>query len=179
MSESLISVTDFAQQHGKRKQTVFKILKRFGIETQKLRSSNHRGQLISYITLEESRLVANELFSPTSQTKSHSETDIGLPEALLDDQGVFYLVLLEPNHDPGRFKVGFATSLSERLRALRCSAPFIKVIGTWTCKRLWEKTVIDCVTDGCERLHTEVVRTLSIDAVLQRCEKFFDLMPKL
>jgi hypothetical protein len=139
MSENLISVADFVQQHSKRKQTVFKIIKRLGIETQKLRSSNHRGQFISYITLEESRLVANELLSLTSQAKSNNDTDTALPEALSDDQGVFYLVLLEPNHDSGRFKVGFATSLSERLRALRCSAPFTKVVRTWPSKRLWEK----------------------------------------
>lgn len=179
MSEDLISVTDFAHQLGKRKQTVFKVLKRLGIETQKHRSSNHRGQSISYITLEESRLVAAELLSAAPPVESNNEADGALSEALLDEQGVFYLLVLEPNHDPGRFKVGFTTSLSERLRALRSSAPFIKVVRTWPCKRLWEKTAIDSVTDGCERLHTEVFRTLTIETVLQRCEQFFGLMPKL
>jgi hypothetical protein len=89
------------------------------------------------------------------------------------------LLLLEPEYDPGRFKVGFAGSLSERLRALRCSAPFIKVVQTWPCKMLWERTAIECVTEGCMQLHTEVFRTQSIEPVLQRCEQFFNLMPKL
>jgi hypothetical protein len=44
---------------------------------------------------------------------------------------------------------------------------------------LWEKTAIDCVTEGCKQLHTEVFRTQSIEPVLQRCEQFFSLMPKL
>jgi hypothetical protein len=50
---------------------------------------------------------------------------------------------------------------------------------SWKCKFLWEKTAIDCVTDGCERLHTEVFRTNSIDRVAAKCEQFFEIMPKL
>ena len=38
MDDDLISVRDIAAQHGKRKQTVFKIIKRLGIETTKQRS---------------------------------------------------------------------------------------------------------------------------------------------
>jgi hypothetical protein len=41
MSEELISVIDVANHHGKRKQTIFKILRRLGIEARKLRSGNH------------------------------------------------------------------------------------------------------------------------------------------
>jgi hypothetical protein len=43
---------------------------------------------------------------------------------------------------------------------------------------LWEKTAIDCVTEGCKQLHTEVFRTQSIEPVLQRCGQLFNLMPK-
>jgi hypothetical protein len=87
--------------------------------------------------------------------------------------------LLEPEHDPGGFKVGFATSLPESVRALRCSAPVLQVVKTWPRKLLWEKTAIECVADGCERLHTEVFRTRSIDSVVDKCERFFEVMPKL
>jgi hypothetical protein len=107
-----------------------------------------------------------------------SATDEDGTDAAIAEQGVFYLLQLEPDHDPGRFKVGFATSLPERLRTLKCSAPFIAVLATWPCKNLWEKTAIDCVTQGCERLYTEVFRTDSIDVVRQKCERFFELMPK-
>jgi hypothetical protein len=107
------------------------------------------------------------------------EQDGADPKQLLLDQGVFYLLLLEPDHDPGRFKVGFAINLPDRLRALRCSAPFAIVIKSWPCKNLWEKTAIECVSEGCERLHTEVFRTASIETVIAKCESFFALMPKL
>ena len=132
MSEELISVVDLASQFGKRKQTVFKVLRRLRIEPRKLRSSDHRGQLVSYVTDEESRLVATELRSAGPASKSGDEV-VASPEALPDEHGVFYLLMLEPEHDAGRFKVGFAVSLPERLRALRCSAPFAEVVRTWPC----------------------------------------------
>ena len=102
-----------------------------------------------------------------------------LPDEVLAEQGVFYLVSLESDSDPGRFKVGFGGSLPERLRALRCSAPFAKVIATWPCKRLWEKTAIDCISDDCQRIHTEVFRSASVASVRERCDRFFAMMPKL
>lgn len=76
-------------------------------------------------------------------------------------------------------KVGFAVSLPEPLRTLGCSALFAKVVRTWPCKMLWERTAIDCVTEGCKQLHTEVFRAQAIEPVVQRCEPFFNLMPKL
>jgi hypothetical protein len=91
--------------------------------------------------------------------------------------GVFYLIQLEPEFDPGRFKVGFAAGMSERLRQLRCSAPFATVVRSWPCRRLWEKTAIESVSAGCERLHTEVFRTGSLDEIIERCERFFAVMP--
>jgi hypothetical protein len=176
MSEELISVRDIAIQLGTRKQTVFKVLRRLRIEPQKLSSSDRRGQLASYVSAEQSQLIAAELRSGRSSAES-TGAGIARPDFLSHEHGMFYLLLLEPEHDPGRFKVGFAVSLPERLRTLRCSAPFITVVRTWPCKMLWEKTAIDCVTAGCKQLHTEVFRTESIELVVQRCEQFFSLMP--
>lgn len=177
MTENLISVIDLASQYGMRKQTVFKMLKRLGIETRKRAgdTKTNRGQAVAYITNEDAQRLVEEI---QPKRISKDSTRNGTNSALAE-QGVFYLMLLEPDHDPGRFKVGFATSLPERLRSLRCSAPFAKVMATWPCKSLWEKTAIDCVTEDCQRLHTEVFRTQSIDAVREKCQRFFELMPKL
>lgn len=179
MSEDLISVIDVARQTGRRKASIFKVLKRLSIEPTKMRSSASRGQLISYITIEEFRQVLSEMESPENLDIEADEENESVPEILLTEQGFFYLLMLEPDHDPGRFKVGFTVNLSERLRALRCSAPFVKAIHTWPCKRLWEKTAIECVTEGCSRLHTEVFRAQSLESIKEKCEKFFELMPKL
>ena len=176
MDDDLIAVRDVAAQHGKRKQTVFKILKRLGIGTTKQRSSTGKNQLIAYITQDQFKLVRAELVAIAGDDSDDDSLDrIELPV----DQGVFYLIQLEPQFDPGRFKVGFATSLPERLRHLRCSAPFATVLRSWPCQRLWEKTAIDCVSAGCERLHTEVFRAASLDEIAARCEKFFAMMPPI
>jgi hypothetical protein len=172
MSQDLISVIDAARQIGKAKQHIFKKLKRLGIETQKLRGSDARGQLISYITQEEFQILLSAISISSDAISDDSE-----PSEV--DSGVFYLIQLEPEHDSCRFKVGFTYNMAERLRSHRCSAPFSKVIKTWPCRPLWEKTAIDCISAGCERLHTEVFRTESIDETITKCDNFFDLMPSL
>lgn len=177
MSKELVSVIDAAAQLGRCKQTVFKVLRRLGIEATRRRDSSRGNQLVSYITQDQFRRVRAEL-SPNAPASEVTTTDAeNGSNSLSTQQGLFYLVQLEPRDDPGRFKVGYAANVSDRLRALRCSAPFAQVVRTWPCRRLWEKTAIDCVTPGCEQVHTEVFRTDSLDDVAKRCERFFELMP--
>jgi len=177
MSNELISVIDLAKQYGKLKSSVFKVIDRLGIQPQKQRSSANAGQLISCVTIEESQRIAAELSTSSGDESNERLDDSVDPQSW--DQGHFYLLSLEPAHDPGRFKVGFALSVQDRLRQLRCSAPFATVRRSWPCKRLWERTAIDCVTGGCEKLHTEVFRTTDIDAVISKCDSFFAMMPQL
>lgn len=179
MTDDLVSVIDVAAEYGKRKATIFKILKRLRIETKKRRRSSSRNQLVSYITQDEFKRVRSELIGISNHDESEHADDGPMSEILYSEQGVFYLIQLEGNHDPGRFKVGFAVNLDERLRALRCSAPFATVLKTWPCRRLWERTAIDCVTADCEQLHTEVFRVDKFDKVSEKCDKFFALMPTL
>ena len=175
MDEELISVIDEASQLGMtHKQTLFKIIKRLGLTSVKQRHSGHGNQFISYITKDDLELIKRHLL----QSRTEYEGVEASPEQHID-QGVFYLIQLEPERDPGRFKVGFASNLSERLRKHRCSAPFAKVLATWPCLILWEKTAIDCVTQSCQRIHTEVFRTEDISKVKNKCKQFFSLMPKI
>ena len=53
-------------------------------------------------------------------------------------------------HDKNCFKVGYVNNITDRLRQLRCSAPYTQVVKRWPCRGLWEKTAIEYVTDGCE-----------------------------
>jgi len=87
------------------------------------------------------------------------------------------LVQLEPQHDEGRFKVGFTTELEGRLRKHRTSALFARCEKGWPCRRAWERAAIDCVTNGCEQLHTEVFRAVSLADVVRRADEFFSIMP--
>ena len=169
VDRQLISIIDIADAHGKRKQSIHKLVKRLGIEVVKMKSNNARGQMISYITTrdyEELRRQLDKPDSPNSDTRT-------------DGSGVIYLVQLEPEIDPGRFKIGFTTDPDERLRSHRTSAPFSELVKTWPSKFLWEKTAIDCITQDCEQLHTEVFRTQDFDLVIGRAERFFELMPTM
>ena len=87
-----------------------------------MRSSGNHGQVISYITNEDFKRTLDEIKSQKNFNVSELAGEYTLiNEELLFEQGVFYLLMLEPDHDPGRFKVAFAINLSERLRALRLS----------------------------------------------------------
>ncbi len=175
MGDDLIAVRDVATEHGKRKQTVFKVIKRLGIETTKQRAATGKNQVVAYITQDDYQRLIAELLVIDSSTESEGSDAAEVITSF--EVGVFYLVQLERDLDPGRFKVGFAANLPERLRHLRCSTPFAAVVNSWPCRRLWEKTAIDCVSAGCERLHTEVFRTASLDEVISKCDGFFAIMP--
>ena len=86
---------------------------------------------------------------------------------------------LEPEHDPGRFKLGFTMDLDGRRRKHRCSAPFAQHVATWPCRRVWERAAIDCITNGCQQLHTEVFRATSVDEIRARAKGFLSMMPAL
>ena len=167
--KKLISVPQAAKRLGIHKATVFKVLKRLRIKAEKARSSEGHGQLTSYITESELEAVRESLAaSPQSVVESDSSL-----------WGVFYLLQLEPQLDPGRFKLGYAASIDDRLRSHRTVAPLAKLIETWPCKLLWEKTAIESISRGYERLYTEVFRAPSIDEVVARVEEFFNVMPAL
>lgn len=172
MERNSISVIDAANELSVRKQYLFKIINRLGIQTAKKKSSSHKGQAISYITNADFDRIVNEV----ANSKPNNPTDNSTTQP---DHGKFYLIQLEPEHDPGRFKLGFASNMRERLRSHRCSAPFAKVLKTWPCHSLWERTAIDSVTQGCKKIHNEIFRTTDIDSVRNRCDRFFDLMPAL
>ena len=174
MNENLISVIDAANKLGMRKQQLFKVIKRLGVATAKHKSSDHRGQTISYISNTDFDLIVN------NQAISNDDGGgAGTTTSAHLDHGVFYLIQLEPDHDHGRFKLCFTSNMPERLRSHRCSAPFAEVLQTWPCHVLWERTAIDSVTQGCEKIHIEVFRTTDIATVQKKCNKFFALMPDL
>jgi hypothetical protein len=180
MSEEKISVIEAGRQLERRKSTIFKIMKRLGIHAHKRRDSSTGNQVASFLTLEDFQRVKEELIAVASGKGEIDDEDGSTEDVFVSAEiGFFYLIQLEPEHDPLRFKVGFAANLNERLRHLRCSAPFATVVNSWPCRRLWEKTAIDCVTVSCERLHTEVFRCPSLEVIKTKCDQFFGMMPQV
>lgn len=173
MDEERIAIVDLADELQVRKQRIFKLLKRLGIAPTQRRDSERRGQNVAVVTAADAAAIRREL------GKLATVDSNGPAPQFLDDVGFFYLIRLEPNHDPGRFKVGFTTELDGRLQKHRCSAPFAEYLKTWPCRRVWERAAIDCATAGCERLHTEVFRAASLEPVAVRADTFFSVMPSL
>jgi hypothetical protein len=171
-----ISVIDFASECGTRKQLIFKKMAALRIEGQKRRGdSASRGQLITYLTGDECEQISKSIRNPKPISEEASDDDLDSPY----DHGYFYLIQLEPKHDPCRYKVGLAIDVDERVRKHKCAAPLLVLVGSWICRRLWEKTAIDCVAQDSTRLHTEVFRAPSLEVVKTRCDEFFSQMPKL
>lgn len=180
-NEERVAIMDLADELMVRKQRIFKILPRLGIRPMQRREPSRGNQNVATVSLKEATTIRVEIVrSLDSPENGGNQTSRGGSAIVYtDDVGFFYLIQLEPDHDPGRFKVGFTTDLDGRLQKHRCSAPYARYLKNWPCRRIWERAAIDCVTDGCERLHTEVFRSVFLEQVDARAEGFFSMMPKL
>jgi hypothetical protein len=179
-AEERIAVVDLADDLQVRKQRIFKILPRLGIRPTQRRDQSRGNQNVATVSTSEAAAIRAEIVNssaPSGPGTSPSPGDVALFYS--DDVGFFYVIQLEPNHDPGRFKVGFTMDLEARLRKHRCAAPYAQYLDTWPCKRIWERAAIDCVTHECEQLHTEVFRARSLDQQRARGQSFFAMMAKL
>jgi hypothetical protein len=76
--DDLISVVDLARERGKRKQAIFKVAIRLGIEPQKLRSSSNGGQLISYLTRDEADRVLGYMNNGYAQREISTAEELNI-----------------------------------------------------------------------------------------------------
>ena len=64
------------------------------------------------------------------------------------DFGYFYIIQLHPEDLPDRLKIGYTDNLGVRLSDHRTSAPTLKLIRSWPCKRTWEEAAKASITRG-------------------------------
>jgi hypothetical protein len=179
-TQERIAIVDLADDLQVRKQRIFKILLRLGIRPTQRRDANRGNQNVATVNPSEAAAIRAEIErSSDASGTGNSPSSGGTAAFTSDDVGFFYMIQLEPDHDPGRFKVGFTTDLDGRLQKHRCAAPFAQYLKSWPCKRIWERAAMDCVTNGCERLHTEVFRAGSLEELAARAQAFFSMMPRL
>ncbi|MCL2413085.1 MAG: hypothetical protein FWC98_02995 [Bacteroidales bacterium] len=143
----------------------------FEIIKEKLPSSEHRGVPVSTVSEEDANTIREMIIDLNSSQTSTHRSKLG---------GYFYIIQLEPDKDPNRIKLGFANDVQLRLRKHQCSAPYAKIIKTWECKSLWEKTIIDIATLSEKKLNeskidTECFDVESISATTDRIDIFFKL----
>src|SRR5438552_12102551 len=100
-----IAVAELADELGTYKQTIFKIAKRLNLQAMKRREPTRGNQLIALVS-EADAAAIRDAFAQGRRSGIQGTSDIG---EFAPDEGWFYLIQLEPEHDPGRFKVGFTT----------------------------------------------------------------------
>lgn len=174
-----IAIVDLADDLQVRKQRIFKILPRLGIRPTQRREASRGNQNVATVSQTEAIAIRTELEKASGSTSCSNLVSGSAGVFYSEDVGFFYLIQLEPEHDLGRFKLGFTMDLDGRLQKHRCSAPFAQYIATWFCRRVWERAAIDCVTNACEQLHTEVFRAASLEQIATRAKSFFAMMPNL
>ena len=173
MPNELISVIDIAHIHGKRKQSIFKLLKRRGIEQVKAPGEGARGQAISYISQHDYEQLQPEL--------SSIESDLGRSvEAEPTPGSVLPHGSLSPNTIRGASKSALPATSTNAYAAIArrlLSANSSRLGPASHSGRINRDTTAMCA--GYERLYTEVFRASSLEEVELRCNRFFAVMPDL
>jgi len=96
-----------------------------------------------------------------------------------DGGGFLYVVVPFPECAPRRVKLGFATDTDTRLAAYRTIAPTAQVVKAWSCHRTWETAATASITRmDCSLVGGEVFDCDDLDALVQRGDEFFAMMPR-
>ncbi len=91
--------------------------------------------------------------------------------------GYFYIIQLHPEDLPTRLKIGYTDNLDVRQSDHRTSAPTLKLVKSWPCKRTWEEAAIASITrEGCRCIGGEVFDG-DVGGFIVRAEAFFAVMP--
>lgn len=175
MSEStsntgqFLTLAEIALRLGIDRSAARKYLLKEGVSFSRVRLPGTRGQQ----TLALAAAVAEEVIA-RRRAEWSGEPTVRVGNGL----GFFYVVQLVPDLSETRVKLGFATSIDQRMQEHRCAAPTARVVRTWPCRFVWEAAAIASITRmGCRPLSNEAYDCDDLAALLERAEAFFSLMP--
>ncbi len=170
MSE-YVSLKQLADRLGMDRSHARRFVLRLGYKPVKRRNPDSGNQLALAVTAEEADKIVQAREERGFLAAEH--------DAVPNEYGVFYAIQLVPELDPLRMKLGFASTIEERLAQHRTAAPTATVLKTWPCRRSWERAAMDCLTQGYRHIGGEVYECTNIDEVRDRGDAFFALMPTL
>lgn len=169
-SEEFVSLKQLAETIGLDRSNTRKYVLKLGIKPHKRRTSDSRNQLTLALTKNEAERIIGE-----RETKGFTSS----ANIVKSETGVFYVIQLVPELDPRRIKLGFAINLNERLGQHKTAAPTATVLRSWPCRRAWELTVMDSLSDAnCRLILNEVFECNDIPALLRRGDEIFALLPE-
>lgn len=121
-----IAIVDLADDLQVRKQRIFKVLPRLDIRPTQRREPIRGNQNLATVSLSEASAIRAGIVKSSVTPGVGSGPPLGGPATYYsDDVGFFYLIQLEPRHDPGRFKVGFTMDLEGRLQSTDVLRPLL------------------------------------------------------
>lgn len=159
-----IRLGDLASEIRMHKSNLFKLIKKEGIETKRVRdpkSNNQAIVVLDAINAEKVRKLRQE-YAPVHKRNNES---------------LFYMVLPNPDTSPAVVKFGFTDRLSSRLREYRTICPLAELLKTWPIEsESHEPTVIKmAITKDDIRIGGEVYRLKSISHTVSRLDKIFSI----
>lgn len=127
-------------------------------------------------------LATAEKYNPMGRPGPIADlTDIATAKSSNRDAlyGWFYLVVVVPNTSLDWVKLGFTTNTKQRLTSYHTIVPTAEMIATWPCLMTWERAAMASATrEGCEYAGGEVFVCHDIQALKERIDAFFAVMPK-
>jgi hypothetical protein len=175
MAEEYVLLAALAHEWGIDKSTARKYAKRHGFDFVRTRGSDPTHQLVLALSKADAELLREIRAREGYQAQLTSDY-----RAVENGRGIFYVVQVIPDVDPSRVKLGYASSAPQRLESYRTISPTARLVKTWACRPTWERAAIDSLTAlDCELIGGEVYTCRNLDALLQRGDAFFSLMPSL
>ncbi len=111
--ERYISLKTLAEQLGLDRSNARKVVLKLGIRPRKWRTPDSRNQLALTVTEVEAQAVLRR-----REECGFTAT----PREIVPDVGVFYIIQLVPELEPGRIKLGFAADIQDRLAQHRTAS---------------------------------------------------------
>jgi len=167
--EDYISIKHLAERLGMDRSHARRYVLKLGFKPEKRRTRDSGNQLSLTVTADEADAIL----------KHRTEQGFaGQSKAVETEAGIFYVIQLVPELDPRRIKLGFAIDLNDRLVQHRTAAPTAKILKSWSCKRSWEGTIMDCLaSQDCRHILNEVFECENIENLMKRGDDLFNLLP--
>lgn len=170
--ENYVTFQEIAEENGIGIDTVRRNAKKLELEITRRKTPSSRGTLVNCLSRED----ADKLKAFFDQKQNYEFTP-GVSDQSIQRYGYFYLIQLVPEALPDRMKIGYTDNLEQRLSEHRTSAPTLKLIKTWECKRSWDQAAMDSITrENCKQVLNEVYEG-DVEGFIERGDKFFGNLP--
>lgn len=165
-----IPIRDIAEELGITKDYALRLVKRLGDKLGIKPEIGKRNAV--YLTRDDADTLIKSYEPRNFSLNTREDT------AAKEGFGYFYIIQLHPVDLPNRLKIGYTDNMNVRLSDHRTTAPTLKLLKSFPCKRTWEEAAKASITrNNCTQIGVEVF-DFTVAEVLERAEEFFMLMPK-